>query len=81
MDLMEHVRRAMVDGVRLQFLNSQSEPVEGGTMCVTPFHLIFSTRKQAEDELTVSTCWSQVLLHTVIPVSYTHLTLPTIYSV
>ena len=53
MDLMEHVRRPMVNNVRLQVINSQSEPVEGGTMCVTPFHLIFSTRKQDEDELTV----------------------------
>lgn len=54
MDLMEHVRRPMVDGVRMQVLNSQSEPVDGGTMCVTPFHLIVSTRRRAEDELTVS---------------------------
>lgn len=53
MDLMEHVRRPMVDGVQMQVVNSLSEPVEGGTMCVTPFYLIFSTRKQAEDELTV----------------------------
>lgn len=53
MDLMEHIRRPKVDGVQMQFLNSQSEPVEGGTMCVTPFHLIFSTRNQPEDELTV----------------------------
>ena len=53
MDLMEHVRRPMVDGVQMQVLNSQSEPVAGATMCVTPFHLIVSTRRQAEDELTV----------------------------
>ena len=53
MDLMEHVRRPMMDGVRLQVIGSQSEPVEGGTMCVTPFYLIFSSRKKAEDELTV----------------------------
>ena len=54
MDLMEHVRRPMVDGVRLQIVGSQSESTYGGTMCVTPFHLIFSSRKKAEDELTVN---------------------------
>ena len=53
MDLMEHVRRPMVDAVRMLVVNSQFEPIDGGTMCVTPFHLIFSTRKQKEDELTV----------------------------
>ena len=54
MDLMEHVRRPMMDGVRLQVIGSQSESVEVGTMCITPFHLIFSSRKKAEDELTVN---------------------------
>ena len=65
MDLMEHVRRPMVDGVRLQVIGNQSESVEGGTMCVTPFHLIFSTRRKAEDELTVNILCYTSLPHTL----------------
>lgn len=71
MDLMEHVRRPMVDDVQLQVVGSQNEQVVGGTMCVTPFHLIFSSRKKAEDELTVNSTPQ----HTLLMCSYIFLSL------
>ena len=54
MDLMEHVKRPVVDKVKFQVLGGRAPSVEG-TLCITAFFLIFSTRKQnAEDEVTVS---------------------------
>ncbi len=54
MDRMEHVKRPVVEGVGLQVLGGRVPPIEGGTLCITAFFLIFSTRKQSKDELTVS---------------------------
>ena len=54
MERMEHVKRPVVDRVRLQALGSRAPPIEGGTICITAFFLIFSSRKQSKDELTVS---------------------------
>ena len=54
MDRMEHVRRPVVEGVGLQVVGGREPPIEGGTVCITAFFLIFSTRKQSTDELTVS---------------------------
>ena len=54
MDLMEYVRRPRVEGVKLQAVGSQEEPIVGGTLVVTAFFFIFSTRKFAgQDELIV----------------------------
>ena len=54
MDLMEYVRRPRVEGVKLQAVGSQEEPIVGGTLVVTAFFFIFSTRKSAgQDELIV----------------------------
>lgn len=53
MERMEHVKRAMVNGVRLQILGGRIPPVEGGSLCITAFFLIFSTRQSSKDEITV----------------------------
>lgn len=51
MDLMEHVRRPLVGGVKLTVLG---RPVMEGTMCISAFFLIYSTRRrEASDEITV----------------------------
>lgn len=55
MELMEHVRRPVIDGVNLHVAGSKDGPMEGGCICITAFHLIYSTRKQTEtDEITVN---------------------------
>ena len=54
MDRMEHVKRPVLDGVRLQVLGGCMPPVDGGAICISAFFLIFSTRKQTNDEITVS---------------------------
>lgn len=54
MELMVHVRRPVIDKVKLQILGGRIPPIEGGTVCITAFHLIFSMRQTAKDELTVS---------------------------
>ena len=51
---MEHVKRPVVDEVKLKVLGGDVLPIEGGTLCVTAFYLIFSSRKQSSDEITVS---------------------------
>ena len=54
MELMEHVKRPIIDGVKLQIVGSKSGTVKTGCICITAFHFIFSTRKQTEqDEITV----------------------------
>lgn len=54
MDLMECVKRHRVEGVQLQALGSQEEPIVGGTLVVTAFFFIFTTRKTAgQDEFIV----------------------------
>ena len=53
MDLMEHVRRPTVHGVKLQVPGARGRTLEG-SMCITAFFLLYSTRKQEElDEITV----------------------------
>ncbi len=55
MDLMESVKRAVVDGVRLQVLGGHAQPIDGGTLCISAFFLIFSSRRKSqEEEITVS---------------------------
>ena len=51
MDLMEHVRRPVVDGVRLA-VASDGSSLEG-SLCISAFFLIYSTRRQAADEINV----------------------------
>lgn len=53
MDFMEVVRRTRVEGVKLTAAGAE-EPIVGGTLVVTAFFFIYSTRKQAgQDELIV----------------------------
>lgn len=53
MERMGHVKRPVVNGVRLQVPGGRVPPVEGGTLCITAFFLIFSSRQSAKDEVTV----------------------------
>lgn len=55
---MEHVKRPVVNGVKLQVLGGRAPPIEGGTLCITAFFLIYSTRQTSKDEITI--------LHTAI---------------
>lgn len=48
---MEHVRRPVVDGVRLA-VASDGSSLEG-SLCISAFFLIYSTRRQAADEINV----------------------------
>ena len=49
------VNRPLVNGVRLQVLGGHEEPVEGGSLCLSAFVLIFSSRRpSSHDEVTVS---------------------------
>ena len=50
MEFMEKVKRPVVEGVRLTLANDE---MMESMLCVTAFHCIFSTRKTAEDEITV----------------------------
>ena len=78
MDLMEHVRRPMVHGVKLQVPGARGRTLEG-SMCITAFFLLYSTRKQEElDEITVGGCckiglplWGNLCAHTHTH-TYTH---------
>ena len=56
MDLMEHVRRPVVNGVRLT-VSSDGSSLEG-SLCITAFFLIYSTRRQADEELNVRTSFT-----------------------
>lgn len=47
------VKRPMINGVRMQILGRRAEPTEGA-LCVSAYFLLFSSRKQSEDEFTVS---------------------------
>lgn len=52
---MGHVKRPVVDGVRLLVPGGRVPPIEGGTICITAFFFIFSSRRQSsKDEITVS---------------------------
>lgn len=53
MDLLEFVRRPMVDGVKLSLPGGGGEPLERGTVAITAFYLIYSTRRLEADEITV----------------------------
>ena len=49
------VNRPLVNGVRMQVLGGHAEAIEGGSLCMSAFILIFSSRRQSsEDEVTVS---------------------------
>lgn len=68
MDLMEKVKRPVVEGVCLVLYNGE---IVEGALCVTAFHFIFSTRIKAEDETMVSPC-DHVISHMTLPLVPTH---------
>ncbi len=51
MEFMEKIKRPVVEGVNL--VQTNGEIIEG-ILCVTAFHCIFSTRRTAAEEITVS---------------------------
>ena len=63
MDLLEFVRRPMVDGVKLSLPGGGGEPLERGTVAITAFYLIYSTRRLEADEITVGVVSCTLLLH------------------
>lgn len=50
MDLLERIKRPVVEGVQLGLPSGQKME---GMLCTTAFHLIFSTRRKNEEEVTV----------------------------
>ena len=55
MDSIDVITHPIVDHVKLQCNGSVNEVLEG-TLCISAFHLIFSTRRQNMKDITVRRC-------------------------
>ena len=65
MDSIEVIKYPMVDHVKLQCVGTADESLEG-SLCISAFHFIFSTRRQNVKDITVRNISVKVMEFVVI---------------